>query len=103
MLESFCTDRAQAQTREELLLGKPWTDEGRTYFRLRDILDYCSRHNFKHYNLTQMASNISDMGGEHKFFNIKGKGVNCYHIDEYVTDKIPFELPELKESKEGVL
>ena len=103
LLESFCTDRAQAQTREELLLGKPWTDEGRTYFRLRDILDYCSRHNFKHYNLTQMASNISDMGGEHKFFNIKGKGVNCYHIDEYVTDKIPFELPELKESKEGVL
>ena len=26
LLESFCTERAQAQSRDELLLGKPWTE-----------------------------------------------------------------------------
>ena len=34
LLEAFCNDLAQASTREEMLLGKPWTNEGQTYFRL---------------------------------------------------------------------
>ncbi len=41
LLESFCTERAQAQSRDEILLGKPWTEEGKTYFRLKDLIDYC--------------------------------------------------------------
>ena len=103
LLETFCTDRAQAQTREELLLGKPWTNEDRTYFRLKDLLDYCARHNFKQYNHTQMASQLSDIGGEHKFFNLKGKGVNVYHVAEFVADKTPYALPELKANEEDIM
>jgi len=103
LLEAFCTDRAQAQTRDELMLGKPWTSEARTYFRLKDLLDYCSRQNFKQYNHTQMASKLSDIGGEHKFFNLKGKGVNVYHVAEFMVDKTPYVLPELKQDKEDVM
>ena len=36
-LEDFCTGFAQAQTRDEMILGKPWTDNNRTYFRSADF------------------------------------------------------------------
>ena len=32
LLEAFCTDRAQAQTKEEILLGKPYTEDNKTFF-----------------------------------------------------------------------
>ena len=33
-LEEFCTGRVQAASPEELALGKPWTEDGLTYFRI---------------------------------------------------------------------
>ena len=33
-IRNFCTERP-ARERDELLLHKPWTDNGKTYFRLR--------------------------------------------------------------------
>ena len=37
-IERFCNGRVQAKNRDELLLGKPWTDEGRHYFRVADFI-----------------------------------------------------------------
>ena len=33
-LQEFCTDRAQALNRDEILTRRPWTEEGKTWFRL---------------------------------------------------------------------
>ena len=46
LLEAFCTERP-ARERDELLLHKPWTNKGKTYFRLADLMDYLHRNNFK--------------------------------------------------------
>lgn len=55
LLEQFCTGRTQAQSKEEILLGKPWTNEGRTYFRTSDLLKFLTRQQFKEYKITQIA------------------------------------------------
>jgi hypothetical protein len=39
LLEEFCTHLQQAMDRDEILLGRPWTDEeeAKTYFRMKDL------------------------------------------------------------------
>jgi hypothetical protein len=96
LLESFCTDMAQANTRDEIILGKPYTEDGKTYFRIRDLREYLVKHRFTELETNKIASKLRDMKAVHKFFNIKGKGVNVWSIPEFEykeedLDIIPFK------------
>jgi len=97
LLETFCTERP-ARERDELLLGKPWSDKGRTYFRLADLMDYLYRKNFRDYPRNKLTARLRELGGESFFFNIKGKGTNVWHISEYETQIEPHDLPEFNEN-----
>tara|TARA_R110000823_G_scaffold54777_3_gene134235 strand:+ start:799 stop:2313 length:1515 start_codon:yes stop_codon:yes gene_type:complete len=97
LLESFCTDIAQASTREEMLLGKPWTNEGVTHFRIRDLMEYLLRHRFMDMRTNQVASKLKDMGAEHIFFNIKGRGVNAWGIPAYMNEDANIEIPNMRQ------
>ena len=57
LLEAFCTERP-ARERDELLLHKPWTNKGKTYFRLADLMDYLHRNNFKEYQRNKLTSKL---------------------------------------------
>lgn len=82
LLEQFCTDKFTAQEQDEILLGKPWLDEeiGRYYFRLEDFRSHLERHKFREMTRPQIISRIRDLGGNHHFFNVKGKGVNVWWV-----------------------
>ncbi len=83
-LQEFCTERAQAQKRDELLLRKPWTEDGKTYFRLQDLHAYLIRNKFNHYSNTgQIIAELREIGGEHKFWKLKGRGVNTWGIPAF--------------------
>lgn len=99
LLESFCTDRSQAKNRDEILLGKPWSEDGYTYFRLKDLQTFLTRQNFKDYTRTQITARIvkfnnNDAKAAKGFFNIKGKGVNLWRVPEYTLVDGPYDLPE---------
>lgn len=96
-LESFCTDIAQASTREEMLLGKPWTNENKTHFRIRDLMDYLQRHRFMDMKINQVAAKLKDMGAEHIFFNIRGRGVNAWAIPAYMSEDAEIEIPNMRQ------
>ena len=98
LLEAFCTERP-ARERDELLLHKPWTDKGKTYFRLADLMDYLHRNNFKEYQRNKLTSKLKQLEGEPYFFNIKGKGVNVLHIKEFTAQSEPHNLPEFNDMK----
>ena len=83
LLESFCTDMAQANTRDEILLGKPYTEDGKTYFRIKDLKDYLGKHRFTDMQTNQIASKLRDLKAEPKFWNIKGRGTNVWYINEF--------------------
>lgn len=82
LLEQFCTDRHSAQEQDEILLGKPWRDEttGFVWFRLRDLQDTLERAKFRELTRGQITTKIRQMGGDTKFHNIRGKGVNLWYV-----------------------
>jgi hypothetical protein len=100
-IETFCTDRQQAQTMEEIILGKAWHDDavGRVYFRLRDIQEYLEKVKFRGMTRTQMTSKIRDMRGGQHFFNVKGRGVNVFWLpdDLFSIQSEEHDLPAIKE------
>lgn len=101
ILEGLLTDRQQAQTREELLLGKPWTDDAsqRVWFRLRDLQDACERVRFRAMTRTKMIAKIKEVGGQNDFFKLNGRGVNVWSIpmDKLSRQTEPHRTPDLPE------
>jgi len=93
MVESFCTGRVQAQSREEILIGKPWSDEGRTYFRVNDLLAFLDRQHFRDFKVHQIYAILRDKGAKHHFFNVKGKGINAWSITEFNQQNEEFDSP----------
>ena len=94
-LQEFCTDRAQALNRDELLLRKPWTEEGKTYFRLKDFQDYLTRNKFTHYNPGQIVARLRDLKGESEEFKIKGRHVRVWCIPAYQQQDSEFDVKEI--------
>ena len=97
-LQEFCTGRAQATTKEELLRRMPWTETlpeidektqkekivSRTYFRLQDLHAYLIRNKFTHYSNTgQIIAELRKINGVHKFWKLKNKGVNTWGVPSF--------------------
>lgn len=115
LFEGFCTGRAQARGQEEILLGKPWTENGRTYFRLQDLMAYLQRKQFKDYKIQQL-SKVLQMKKHpddkklpldkqrfychHEFVHINKKGVNLWDVPEFAKAADPFDVPDnVKDSR----
>jgi len=92
LLEKFCTNRVQAKSKDELLLGKPWLNEGRHYFKLSNVMEYLDRNHFKEFKVHQIASMLKEKGGETGFFNVKNKGINWWSIPEFPKQTEGFDV-----------
>ena len=99
MVEKFCSGRAQALTLDEITLGKPYTDGGRTYFRMVDLIAFLGRHKFVEFKGPKIAAMLKDAGAEHKFAVLKGKGTNYWSLVEFAKSSGSFDVP--KEAMEG--
>ena len=102
MVERFCTGRAQAKVKEEILLGKPFLDpeKGRHYFRLSDLMSYLERHRYREFKVHQITAIIKNHGADHHFFNLKGKGINCWSLSSFDTPNESFDIPkEIKDDR----
>jgi len=83
LLETFCTSAMRARHVDELLIGKPWTDRGRTYFRFSDFLAFLDRRKFKHPGGHRVASMLKDRGGESEFLRLRGKGLSVWSVPQF--------------------
>jgi hypothetical protein len=95
LLEKFLTSRAQARAREEMIIGKPWTSEGRHWFKMSDFLSYLDKSKFKDLKVHQVSSILKEIGGEHKFITIKGKGLNVWTVPEFPKQTEGFAVPSM--------
>ncbi len=64
-LTEFCTNRPQAQTREEVLVGKPWSEDGKTYFRAADLKKFLLANNFRELVSAKLYAALRDIGVQH--------------------------------------
>ena len=92
-LEDFCTSRVSAKLKDEIILGKPFHENGIIYFRLRDFLDYIERRKWKGMPLAHIQMYLAKWKCGKQFFNIKGRGTNCYTIEaqRFESQKESFE------------
>lgn len=97
-LEDFVNSKSQFRLnpdREILLQGGVWIDEGYAYFRLKDFIEYLQIRRFVEFKPAKVAVIMKEIGAEHQFFNIKGKGTNCYRVPEgAIIQKSPFNVPK---------
>jgi hypothetical protein len=99
LLESFCTDLAQASVKEEILLGKPWNHENSSYFRLKDLKDYLIKHRFTEMDTNKIAARLRDIGAQRHFWNIRKRGCNIWEIPSFEYDEEPLVVPEMQQEE----
>lgn len=102
LIKQFCTDKHAAQTKDEILLGRPWLDEdnGRYYFRLKDLTDHLERAKFREWTRQKLTQRIKELDGNHFFFNLRGAGTNVWWIPQstFSVQTEPFDTPRQQES-----
>lgn len=65
-LKQFCTVFPQAETREEMLTGKPFTEEGVTHFRGADFKRYLDSVHFRALSGAKLYAHLRAVGVSHK-------------------------------------
>jgi hypothetical protein len=81
LLEAFCDGRVQAQSAEEISLGKPYTDEedNMTYFKIEALMKYLRNNKFDTYSRGQIQERLKEMNsgsaahGKKRFNTTKGE------------------------------
>jgi hypothetical protein len=82
-IEEFCTGKSKARVRDEMLLGKPWHENDRTYFRSSDLMKYLDQQRFRALKDTEIFRAIKTRGAKHHHLNLKGKHVTCWSINSF--------------------
>ena len=99
LVRNFCTSRISARSPEEMTMGKPWTEDGKTYFQIKGLQDFLKNHNFTSFTRPQMQQRLEEMNNEQKcngFFKFKKddgtwKNIRVWWIPEVKQEEI--ELP----------
>jgi hypothetical protein len=76
------------------MVGKPWEDEeeGRHYFRMRDLQRYLERENFKHLTRGALGELIKKLGGESMQMSIRGHNRHVWWVPVDALQTVP-EVP----------
>ena len=101
LLENFCTSRIQAHSPEELLTGKPWTEDGVTYFKLSSLQEFLKRSNFTHYTRGQITERLKEVNsgeGSDKTYRFRDnkdhwRSVRVWFVPEMHRGEV--DLPEV--------
>jgi hypothetical protein len=99
LLEEFTTHMQQAMDRDEMLMGRPWTDidEGKTFFRMKDLEAHLKRNNFIGLTTPKIAQRLRDLGGEPISMFLKGRTVRCWSIPRHLGQDAPFDTQTVRE------
>lgn len=98
LVEEFCTHLQQAMDRDEILMGRPWTseEEGKVYFRIKDLESHLKRNNFGSLSAPKMAQRLRDLGGEPFSLFLKGRTTRVWRLPTFARQDSPFDTPEMQ-------
>lgn len=107
-LQNYCTGRAQAKNRDELLNDKPWTatdadadrygpqvKAGRTYFRGGHFKVFLEQQRMTGITERKLWAWLRERGVEHHEFLLKGKFTNCWSIEAFPAQTEEFAVPRI--------
>jgi hypothetical protein len=96
-LKQFCTVQAQAETREEILTGKPFTEDGVTYFRSADFKKYLESQHFRAITGPRLYTHLRTIGVDHKQMRVADEMVRVWSVAEFkrvivdIKERVPKE------------
>lgn len=106
-LQVYCTGRAQAKTRDELLNDKPWTAAeadaarfgsqviaGRTYFKGPHFRAFLEQQRLS-VTERKLWTWLRERGAQHHEFSLKGRFVNVWSVPAFRGQAESFEVPRL--------
>ena len=93
LLEDFCLSRAHGMSRDELLMKKPWTEEGKTYFRLADFIGYLEQQRLFGMTERQLWMILKKSGADHGRWTIKGRTVKWWAVPRFQGTTEPLDQP----------
>ena len=93
LLKDFCTSIGQAETKEEILLRRPFTENGKTYFKLEDLEKYLRQNDFKKLGRNKIFSILRNQGAHPIKIRIENQQHRVWIIKEF--EKEP-DIPERK-------
>ena len=97
LLEDFCTSFGLAVTKDEIRLGKPYTENGKTFFRLKDLERFFKHNEFKTLTRPAIVALLNDIGAFHtKLRTTNKKEVRVYRIEAFDKES---DIPERKSVK----
>lgn len=95
-LKQFCTVYPQAETREEVLVGKPFTEEGVTHFRAADFKKYLDAQHFRALNGHRLYAELRTLGLTHKQFWVSDQNITVWTVAAYTQSEaeVPVRHPK---------
>ena len=100
LFERFCVGRAQGHQMEEVLIGKPFTEGGRTYFRLFGLLSHLNRIGFK-FKDNAVVAQLKALGANNQQERIGGKPTRVWSVPAFTRDDTPLDVVPMTRNPEG--
>lgn len=94
-LSRFCTSKVSGKALDELLMGKPFTDEieGRSYFCSSDFMQYLTQHRVSGVSERELWRWLKRCKAEHHYGMVKGKGLNYWSVPAFEKQTEEFKVP----------
>ena len=102
LLEEFCLHQGEALSFDDVFLGKSYTEEGYTYFVLKDLMDHLKRNDFKESRSWVTMRLREEYNAEDVKRYIKKVQVRLWKIKQLIIEEPELDVPnmETKEIKE---
>lgn len=95
LLMEFCTERATAITREQILNKRVYSEKGYHIFKGTDLLDFLKFNNFTYYSRNRVWLQFKDLGGSSGVLRISDKlkknKIRIWKIPEFKNPKLEIE------------
>jgi hypothetical protein len=101
-IEQFFNITAPAKIRDEIILGRHWTDhtgDGRTFFRGNDLMRYLETQGLR-IDTRKVWLLLKDLQATHSQISIKGRNVQTWAIKLRDDALESFEIPTIEDRSE---
>ena len=95
LVEEFTTHLQQGLDRDEILMGRVWTDDENkvVYFRIKDLEAHLKRNNFGLMSAPKMAQRLRELSGEPLALHLKGRTTRVWRVPVFASQDSPFDSP----------
>ena len=108
LVEMYCTSRIRARAPEELLIGKPWSENDMTYFTMKGLQDFLKQRGFTYFTRGQVQERLKELNDGQNcngkyFFKDDDSGkqvqIRVWWVPEFDEEEIELTTTEEKEDK----